>query len=296
MAIDTQSLMKQVGMIRVITNRLVNDYLSGAYHSVFRGQGIEFDEVREYVAGDDVRSIDWNVTARMGHPYIKRFAEERELTVFFLVDISGSQSFGSGARSKAELAAEVTCLLALSAIKNQDNVGLLLFSDRVEKSIPPRKGRTAVMRLVREVIAAGETRRGTDLAGALRTFSNIQKRRAVVFLISDFLAEGYERELRVLARRHDVIACPVSDPRERALPDAGLLEVLDPETGDLRLLDTASRAVRAAYAAAARQREERLLNGLRRLKVDTLRLSTDRPFIDDVRKLFIQRQRRASRS
>jgi len=295
MAIDTKALMKQVGTIRVITNRLVNEYLSGAYHSVFRGQGIEFDEVREYVPGDDVRSIDWNVTARMGHPYIKRFSEERELTVFFLVDISGSQAFGSGTRSKADLAAEVTCLLALSAIKNQDNVGLILFSDRIEKSIPPRKGRTAVMRLVREVLAAEETRHGTNMVEALRFFSNVQKRRAVVFLISDFLTSGYERELRVVARRHDVVCCPVGDPRERELVDAGLIEVQDPETGALVLLDTSSRPLREAYAREALERESRLLTQFRKLKIDTIRLSTDRPFIDDVRKLFSQRQRRASR-
>ncbi|MBT7067932.1 MAG: DUF58 domain-containing protein, partial [Verrucomicrobia bacterium] len=238
MAIDTKELMKQVGKIRVITNRLVDDHLSGAYHSVFRGQGIEFDEVREYVPGDDIRAIDWNVTARMGHPFIKRFSEEREMTVMFLVDISGSQGFGSGERTKAELAAEITCLLALSAIKNQDNVGLVLFSDRIEKSIPPRKGRTAVMRLVREVLAAEETRRGTDISAALRFLSNVQKRRAVVFIISDFMDRDYDRELRVMSRRHDVICCPVTDPRELQLVNAGLIEVQDPETGELCLLDT----------------------------------------------------------
>src|SRR5210317_432180 len=194
MPIDTRELMKQVGKIRILTSRLVDEHFSGEYHSVFKGQGIEFDEVREYVPGDDVRSIDWNVTARMGHPFVKRFAEERELTVMFVVDISGSQCFGSVARSKAEVAAEVTCLLALSAIRNQDKIGLILFSDRIEKSIPPKKGRTAVMRLVREVLAAEETRRGTDIAGALRFLNNVQKKKAVVFLISDFMDEGFERE------------------------------------------------------------------------------------------------------
>jgi uncharacterized protein (DUF58 family) len=296
MAIDTKELMKQVGKIRVITNRLVDDHLSGAYHSVFRGQGIEFDEVREYVPGDDIRAIDWNVTARMGHPFIKRFSEEREMTVMFLVDISGSQGFGSGERTKAELAAEITCLLALSAIKNQDNVGLVLFSDRIEKSIPPRKGRTAVMRLVREVLAAEETRRGTDISAALRFLSNVQKRRAVVFIISDFMDRDYDRELRVMSRRHDVICCPVTDPRELQLVNAGLIEVQDPETGELCLLDTSSRQLREAFRARGEERFQELAQRFRRLKIDTIWGSTDRPFIDDVRKLFKQRQSRVGRA
>jgi uncharacterized protein (DUF58 family) len=295
MAIDTAALMKQVGQIRVVTKRLVDEHLSGEYHSVFKGQGIEFDEVRAYAAGDDVRSIDWNVTARMGHPYIKRFAEERELTIIFLVDVSGSQCFGSGARSKAEVAAEITCLLALSAIQNQDKVGMILFSDRIEKSVPPRKGRKAAMRLVREVLAAEETRHGTDIASALRFLNNVQKRRAVVFLISDFLDRDYERQLRVTARKHDVICCPVSDPRELILPNVGLIEVEDPETGDLVLLDTGSAAVRQTYAGDADRTRQTLLETLRKLNLDTLTLSTDQPFVDEVRKLFRRRQKRAGR-
>jgi len=295
MPIDTRELMKQVGKIRVITSRLVDEHLSGEYHSVFKGQGIEFDEVREYTAGDDIRSIDWNVTARMGHPFIKRFCEERELTIIFLVDVSGSQCFGSGARSKAELAAEVTCLLALSAIKNQDKVGLILFSDRIEKYIPPRKGRTAVMRLVREVLAAEETRHRTDIASAFRFLNNVQKHKSVVFLVSDFIDRGYERDLRVLAKRHDVICCPVSDPREADLVDAGLVEIQDPESGDLVLLDTSSRTVREAFTRQFKKEQSDLRDKLRKLKIDSMFLSTDRPFGDDVRKMFRQRQIRAGR-
>jgi len=295
MAIDTAELMKQVGKIKVITSRLVDEHLSGEYHSVFKGQGIEFDEVREYVAGDDVRSIDWNVTARTGHPHVKRFAEERELTVLFLVDISGSQCFGSGTRSKAEVAAELTCLLALSAIRNQDKVGLVLFSDRIEKSVPPRKGRTAAMRLVREVLAAEETRHGTDIAAALRFLNNVQKRKAVVFLISDFLDTNYIRELRVTARRHDVICCPVSDPCECALPDVGLLEVQDPETGELMLLDTGSSALRRGFREQAERDQATLRDMFKKHRMDALFLSTDSPFIDEVRRLFRQRQVRAGR-
>ena len=287
--------MRQVGKIRMITTRLVDERLSGEYHSVFKGQGIEFDEVRDYTPGDDIRTIDWNVTARMGHPFVKRYCEERELTVMFVVDISGSQSFGSGSRSKAEVAAEITCLLALSAIKNDDKVGLVLFSDRIEKSVPPRKGRTAVMRLVREVLAAEETRRGTDIAGALRFLNNVQKRKAVVFLISDFMDRGYLKELRVTARRHDVIACPIVDPRESELPSVGLIEVQDPETGDLMLLDTGSARLRNDFRRAADSEADELRGMLKRMKIDALPLATDRPFVDDVRRLFHQRQRRAGR-
>jgi uncharacterized protein (DUF58 family) len=295
MPIDTKELMRQVGKIRVITNRLVDEQLSGEYHSVFKGQGIEFDEVREYVSGDDVRAIDWNVTARMGHPFVKRFAEERELTVVFLVDVSGSQSFGSGQRSKAEVAAEITSLLALSAIKNQDKIGLILFSDRIVKSIPPRKGRTAAMRIVREVLAAEETRHGTDLASALRFLNNVQKRKAVVFLISDFMDSGYERELRLTARRHDLICCTVADPREADLPPVGLIEIQDPETGELFMLDTSSKTLREAMRQASVAERQALERLFRKNKVDALALSTDRPFVKDVHRLFRQRQLRTVR-
>ncbi len=295
MAINVKELMKQVGKIRVVTNRLVDEHLSGEYHSVFKGQGIEFDEVREYVPGDDIRSIDWNVTARMGVPFIKRYCEERELTVMFLVDVSGSQSFGSGQRAKAELAAEVTCLFALSAIKNQDKVGLILFSDRIEASFPPRKGRTAVMRLVREVLAAEETRRGTHLAGALRFLNQVQKRRTVVFVISDFMDKDFEHELRVTGRRHDVICINISDPRESELPDAGLVEIQDPETGELELLDTSSPYLRKAFREKAALDADNLKRMFRKNKIDALNLSTERPFMDEIHKLFRQRQIRAAR-
>ncbi len=293
MPLDTKELMKQVGRLRVITNRMVDQHLTGAYHSVFKGQGIEFDEVREYAFGDDVRSIDWNVTARMGHPYIKRFAEERELTVIFLVDISGSQCFGSAARTKAETAAEITCLLALSAVKNQDNIGLVLFSDRIEKCIPPRKGRTAAMRLVREVLAAEETPHGTDITAALRFLTSVQKRRAVVFLVSDFQDGGYENALRVAARRHDIICCPITDPRETQLPAAGLIEVEDAETGRLLLVDTGSAALREHFAREAAEQDAQLHRLFARNHLDRIDLSTARPAIDDVRRLFRRRQRRS---
>lgn len=295
MAIDTKELMKHVRRIKIFTTRFVDEHIGGEYQSVFKGRGMEFDEVREYSPGDDVRSIDWNVTARMGRPFVKRFCEERELTIIFMVDISGSMCFGSLARSKAEVAAELTCLLALSAIKNQDKVGLILFSDRIERFIPPRKGRTAAMRLVREVLAAEETRRPTAITEALQFLNRTQKRRAIVFLISDFLADGFESELRVIARRHDLIACPISDPREMALPSAGVIAIVDPETGELSEIDTSDRRIAEAFGRKARAESEELDAMLLRLKVDSLRLSTDRVFVDDVRRLFNRRRRRLSR-
>jgi len=284
--------MKQVGKIKILTSHLIDDQLTGDYHSMFKGQGVEFDEVRPYVAGDDIRSIDWNVTARTGSPHVKRFSEERELTVIFLVDVSGSQVFGSGTRSKSELAAEITCLLALTAIRNQDKIGLILFSDRILKSIPPRKGRTSVMRLVREVLAADETREGTDITAALRFLNNVQKRKAVVFLVSDFQDSGYEKELRVTARRHDVIACPISDPCEFELPNVGLVEMQDPESGELLLVDTGSAAVRRAFAERASQDNGQLIKFFKRNGIDSILLSTGRPYIDDVRALFRRRAKK----
>ncbi len=295
MATDVKDLMAKVGKIRILTNRLVDDRLSGDYHSTFKGQGVEFDEVRPYVAGDDVRSIDWNVTARTGTPFIKRFSEERELTVLFMVDVSGSQSYGSVARSKMELAAEVTALLALTAIRNQDKIGLILFSDKIVKYIPPRKGRQPVMRLVREVLAAeDEATGGTDLAGALRFLNGVQKRRAVVFLVSDFMGRAggeaeWEKLLRVVARRHDVVCVPVSDPAEAELPQAGLAELEDPETGELVLVDTADKKVREQFAAVAATEQEHLLRYFARTGIDHVQVSTDQPYIQGIRALFKRR-------
>ena len=299
MATDVKELMAKVGKIRILTNRLIDDQLSGDYHSTFKGQGVEFDEVRPYVAGDDVRSIDWNVTARTGAPYIKRFSEERELTILFMVDVSGSQGYGSVARSKAELAAEVTALLALTAIRNQDKIGLVLFSDRIVKYIPPRKGRDSVMRLVREVLAAEDgADGGTDIEGALKFLNGVQKRRAVVFLVSDFLGgaahEGgsLQRLLRATAHHHDMVSVSVSDPAEAELPDVGLVELEDPETGELTLVDTSSRAVRRAFAERAAAEGDELARFFRRTGIDTLAVATDRPYIDGVRALFKRRARK----
>ena len=316
MATDVKELMAKVGKIRILTNRLIDDQLAGDYHSTFKGQGVEFDEVRPYMAGDDVRTIDWNVTAKTGVPYIKRFSEERELTILFMVDVSGSQGYGSVRRSKMELAAEVTALLALTAIRNQDKIGLILFSDRIVKYIPPRKGRDSVMRLVREVLAAeDDAAGGTDIAAALKFLSGVQKRRAVVFLVSDFLGNGeriprakrvaegdalagvgtgngYESLLRAAARRHDVICVPVSDPAESELPDVGLVEIEDPETGALELVDTSSASVRRQFAERAEAETEELRRFFAKTGIDTLPIATDRPYANEVRKLFKRRARK----
>ena len=301
MATDVKELMAKVGKIRILTNRLIDDQLAGDYHSTFKGQGVEFDEVRPYIAGDDVRTIDWNVTARTGVPYIKRYSEERELTILFLVDVSGSQSYGSRSRSKMELAAEVTALLALTAIRNQDKIGLVLFSDKIVKYIPPRKGRDSVMRLVREVLAAeDEAKGGTDVEGVLKFLNGVQKRRAVVFLVSDFIAgsrdasaaDGLARLLRATARHHDMICVPVSDPAESALPDVGLVELEDSETGELMLVDTSSAKVRKAFAAKAESDREELTKFFRKTGIDTLDIATDKPYIDGVRALFKRRARK----
>ena len=301
MATDVKELMAKVGKIRILTNRLIDDQLAGDYHSTFKGQGVEFDEVRPYIAGDDVRTIDWNVTARTGVPYIKRYSEERELTILFLVDVSGSQSYGSRSRSKMELAAEVTALLALTAIRNQDKIGLVLFSDKIVKYIPPRKGRDSVMRLVREVLAAeDEAKGGTDVEGVLKFLNGVQKRRAVVFLVSDFItgsrgasaADGLVRLLRATARHHDMICVPVSDPAEGELPDVGLVELEDSETGELMLVDTSSAKVRKAFAAKAESDREELTKFFRKTGIDTLDIATDKPYIDGVRALFKRRARK----
>ena len=291
---DIKELMAKVGKIRILTTKLIDDQLSGDYHSTFKGQGVEFDEVRPYLIGDDVRTIDWNVTARTGEPYIKRFSEERELTVLFLVDISGSQSYGSVARSKAELAAEVTALLAMTAIRNQDKIGLVLFSDKIEKYIPPRKGRDSVMRLVREVLAAEDNAEGrTDITEVLKFLNSVQKRRAVVFLVSDFINGGdYEKILRATARHHDVISIKISDPAEENLPDVGLVEIEDPETGALSIVDTSSPKVREAFNKKAREESEELKKFFIRTGIENLELSTTKPYIDDVRALFKRRARK----
>ncbi len=288
----SKELARKIRYIEIYTNKAVNDVLAGEYHSVFKGRGMEFDEVREYSPGDEIRTIDWNVTARMGHPYVKRFVEERELTVLFLVDLSASGAFGSTGKLKSELAAEVCALLAFSAIKNNDKVGLIVFTDAIELYIPPKKGASHVLRLIREVLSFRPRRTGTDIVVALDFLGRVIHRRAVVFLMSDFLARGFEKRLRIAARRHDLIAVPVSDPREMELPGAGLMELEDAETGEIVLVDTSDPNFRRRYAAQAREREARLRELFHSVGIDSIPVRNGKDPVRDLVVFFRRRERR----
>jgi uncharacterized protein (DUF58 family) len=257
---------------------------------------MEFAEVRNYVPGDDVRTIDWNVSARMGHPYVKKFTEERELTVMLVADVSGSEHFGTAPSTKMQMSAEIGALLAFSAIRNNDRVGLLLFTDVVEMFLPPRKGREHGLRVLRELLTIEPEGRGTSIAAALEYLQHVVTKRAVIFVVSDFQDHGYDRALRVAAQKHDVVAIAVSDPREAVLPDAGLLAVEDPETGDLGLIDSSSPRVRHAYAEQARMAAALLRDTVRRTGVDLLELSTGEPYEQPLVRFFHERARRAARS
>ncbi len=305
-----REILKKIRQIEIRTNRIVTESLAGAYHSVFKGQGMNFDEVREYQPGDDVRAIDWNVTARMNHPFIKKFVEERELTLMLVVDVSGSGLFGSVLQSKRELAAEIASVLAFSAIRNNDKVGLILFTDAVEKYIPPKKGRRHVLRVIREVLFFEPERRGTDLTGGLEFLRRVITRRAIVVLISDFLGAGVgERNdpalttavralpvaLRQANRRHDVVAVQITDPHELELPALGRLVLEDAETGELVEVNTTDVRKRAAFAqrqAAAQLETQRLF---RTVGVDTICLRTDQPYAAALGKFFETREKRRLR-
>jgi uncharacterized protein (DUF58 family) len=287
-----REIVKKLRKIEIHTARLANDQLAGSYHSVFKGRGMAFSEVRQYQPGDDVRFIDWNVSARMSDTYVKVFTEEREMTVMLLVDLSGSEAFGSAKQPKNEMLAEVAALLAFSAIKNNDRVGLILFTDRVEKFVPPKKGKGHVMRVVTEILTAQPEHRGTDVRCALDLLGHVQKRKCVTFLISDFIASGYERSLRLASRRHDVIPIQISDPREETLPDLGVVLVEDLESGELVEVDTSDRQVRELYAArVARQRGERE-QLFRRLDMDHVTVQTHLPYVRPIAELFRLRQKR----
>jgi uncharacterized protein (DUF58 family) len=288
----TREIVKKLRKIEIHTARLANDQLAGSYHSVFKGRGMAFSEVRQYQPGDDVRFIDWNVSARMNDTYVKVFTEEREMTVILLVDLSASELFGSVAQSKQETAAEVAALLAFSAIKNNDRVGLILFTDHVERFVPPKKGKGHVMRVVTEILSAKPSGKGTDVRAALELLGHVQKRKCVVFLISDFIAQGYEHALRLASKRHDLIPLQITDPREEHLPDVGLLLAQDLESGEIVEVDTSSRKVRDAYALrVARNRSERE-QLFRKLDLDHLTIYTHKPYARPIAELFRLRQRR----
>lgn len=290
-----RELLSALRRIEITTNRLATDQLVGNYTSVFKGQGLAFREVRQYQPGDDVRTIDWNVSARMRETYVKVFVEEREMTVMLVVDLSASQTFGTRGMNKARLAAEVGALCAFSAIRNNDRVGLILTTDEVEKIVPPKKGQKHVMRVVREILGADPKRKGTDLGIALETLSRVARRRSVAFLISDFFAKGHERALALAAARHDVIPLMLVDPRDEELPDVGLAAFEDFETGEALLLDTSSREVRAHYAAHMARQRLRSQQLFRKLGLDHCIVRTDRPYVRPLRDLFAQRARRIHR-
>src|SRR5579862_6564243 len=275
-----RELLRQVRRLQLRARRAVEDLLGGGYHSIFKGAGIAFEEVREYQPGDDIRRIDWNVTARMGHPFIKRFIEERELTVILVVDGSGSQAFGTGLHQKREVAAELAAVLAFSAISNNDRVGLLQFTDRVERFVPARKGVRHVLRLIRDVLFFQPTHRGTSLREGLDYLNRVLHRRTIVFLFSDFLDTGYENAFKRTGRRHDLIAVRVADAREEELPPIGLVELEDAETGAHLLLDTGSRRVREAYRAQGVERREALRQLANTAGVDLIEVATDGSHLD----------------
>jgi uncharacterized protein (DUF58 family) len=297
---SSKAMMSGMRQLEIRTRRLVNDSLSGAYHSVFKGRGMDFDEVREYTPGDEVRTIDWNVTARAGRTFVKKFTEERELTIFLLVDISASGNFGSGTLSKRDLAAELASVLAFSAIRNSDKVGLLLYTDRVERYLPPKKGRRHVLRVVRDILYHAPDGRGTDSVKALDVVNHVLHRRAIVFLISDFESNqdpvkaraDLRRSMRQTNRRHDLIAVHVEDPREKDLPDVGILALEDAESGEIIELDTARASVRKRFKEYSLERGRRLVSDFRAEGIDTLQLQTDMPYMPALQRFFKTRQRR----
>jgi uncharacterized protein (DUF58 family) len=290
-AIPTEMLRK-VKRIEIRTRRLVNESLAGEYHSVFKGRGMEFAEVREYQPGDDVRSIDWNVTSRMGHPYVKKYVEERELTVLLLFDASSSGQFGTFRQTKREMAVEVAALLAFSAIKNNDRVGLIIFTDRIEKFIPPKKSREHGLRVIREVLYFRPRGAGTDIKRALEFLNRVISKRCVVFLLSDFYSSDYERILRVANKKHDVICLSVSDPRELDLPDTGLLQLEDAETGKEILIDTSDEVVRSIFSRLSRKDRKNRDDMFKSVGIDAVNIRTDEPYEKPLVHFFQMRARK----
>jgi uncharacterized protein (DUF58 family) len=287
-----REVIRKIRQIQITTGRAVNDVLGGQYHSVFKGRGMEFSEVREYQPGDEIRTIDWNVTARMGHPFVKKFTEERELTVMLLVDVSGSEIFGSVRQLKNELAAEVAAVLAFSAIKNNDKVGLVMFSDHIEMFVPPKKGKNHVLRVIRDILYHKPSGRRTDIPAGLRFMRKLTKRRSVTFLISDFIAENYKKSLQVAKQRHDIVAIAITDPREMDLPPIGIIELEDAETGERVLFDSAHEPSRRAYWELAVRRQRERTQILRSCGVDTVELRTDEPYLKPLIKFFRMREAR----
>ncbi|MFQ5645394.1 MAG: DUF58 domain-containing protein [bacterium] len=291
-----KDIIKEIRKIEIQTGKLVNEVLAGEYHSIFKGSGMEFSDVRIYQEGDDIRQVDWNVTARTGFPHVKQFIEERELTIMLLADVSASGTFGSHCRLKREMAAQACAMLAFSAIQNNDKIGAIIFSNRIEKFIPPKKGRKHALQVIRELLYFSPREQGTSIKEAINYLNGVIKRRCVVFLVSDFLDEGYERVMRYAARKHDLIAINVTDPHEEELPDLGLISIEDPETGESVLIDSSDRIARQQYRELRQTFRENRRKLLRSMGVDQIELSTDRSFADPLVRFFKLRMRlRSSR-
>ena len=288
-------ILRQVRLLECRTRGLVNSLFTGEYHSVFKGQGMEFAEVREYQPGDEVRTIDWNVTARMRHPYVKQFIEERELTVMLAVDLSGSERFGTTVRFKSELATELSAVLAMSAVRNNDRVGTLLFTDRVEHVVRPGKGRRHVLRMIRDLLVFEPAGLGTDIGGAADYLAKMLPHHSIIFLVSDFVTGDIERPLKLLAQRHDVVAVSVEDPRELELPDVGLARFADAETGLMLDVDTSDPEVRSAFERQVRDERETRRALFRRLSIDEVPVRTDQSYVEPLLRFFRLREARGRR-
>ena len=288
----TKELIKQVRQIEIKTKGLVNQVFSGEYHSVFKGRGMEFSEVREYQFGDDIRNIDWNVTARFGHPFIKIFEEERELTVMLLVDLSGSLIFGTVEKTKQQVAAELSAILAFSAMKNNDKVGLLLFTDKIEKFVPPRKGRKHVLRIIREVLSFEPVGKSTNLKGALEYMNNAIKKKSIVFLLSDYMDSGYEKILRIVGRKHDLIGIVLNDQREKEIPQMGLIKFTDAETGRERWIDTSSKNFQKNLASIRWNNMQKLKSLFTSSRIDNIEIITSENYVAPLVRFFRLRESR----
>lgn len=290
---ETTELLKKVRKIEIKTRGLSNQIFSGEYHSAFKGRGMAFSEVREYIPGDDIRNIDWNVTARFNHPYVKIFEEERELTVMLLVDISASGDFGTKKQFKRELITELCAVLSFSAIQNNDKIGVIFFSDKIEKFIPPKKGKSHILRIIRELINFKPEGKGTDIGQALRYFTNMIKKRSIAFLISDFQSEGYTDPLKVASRKHDLVAIRIFDQREAELPDIGLVRMQDAETGRTMWIDTSKKSVRNDYRNHWQLTQKETDQIFARTGVDSVKIATDQNYIQPLINLFKKREKRA---
>ena len=285
-------ILKKIRHIEIRTSHLVDAAVAGQYQSTFKGRGMEFEEVRDYQIGDDVRAIDWNVSARYGHPFVKVLREERELTVMLLVDLSRSHQFGTHRQLKSELAAEVCATLAFSAVRNNDKIGMISFTERAESYVPPRKGTRHVLRLIRDLLYLQPASRGTNIAAAFEHLNRVTRRRCVVFVVSDFLARGYEQAMRVAQRRHDLIPITITDPREVELPDVGIIELIDAETDETVLVDTSDQRLRRQYSASAAVRADERIQLFRRCNVDSIDVTTGESFIEPLNRFFQARKAR----